>query len=40
MPHKSIVAADVIWEYRMSKQIQVLTGADRGSIIPTDMLKK
>ena len=40
MPCKPIVVADVIWEYRMSKQIQVLTEADRGSIIPTDMLKK
>ena len=40
MPRKSIVVVDVIWEFRMSKQIQISTEAARGNIIPTDVSKK
>ena len=40
MPHKSIVAVDVIWEFRMSKPIQISTEAVRGNIIPTNVSKK
>ena len=40
MPRKSIVAVDVIWEFRMSKLIQISTYAARGNLIPTDVLKK
>ena len=33
MPRKSLVVVDVIWEFRMSKQIQISTEAARGNVI-------
>ena len=40
MPRKSIVVADVLWEFRNSKQVQFSTEAARDNIIPTDVSKK
>ena len=40
MPPKSIVAVDVIWEFRLSKLIESSTEAARGNRIPTDVSKK
>ena len=39
MPRKSIVVVDVVWEIRMSKQIQISTEVTRGSIIPANASK-
>ena len=40
MPHKPIAAVDVIWEFRMTKLIQISTKATRANLIPTDVSKK
>ena len=40
MPRKSIVVVDVIWGFRMSKQIQISTEAASGNLIPTDVSKR
>ena len=40
MTRKSIVAGNVIWEFRMSKLIQISTEAARGNLISTDVSKK
>ena len=40
MPRKSIVVVDVIWEFRMSKQMQISTKAARSNVIPTDVSKR
>ena len=37
MPRKSIVLVDVIWEFRMSKQIQISREAAGNNLIPTDV---
>ena len=40
MSRKSIVVADVLLEFRNSKQVQFSTEAARDNIIPTDVSKK
>ena len=40
MTHKSIVAVDIIWEFRISKLIQILIEVTSGNLIPTDVSKK
>ena len=40
MPRKSIVVVDVIWEFRMSKQMQISKKAARSNVIQTDVSKR
>ena len=40
MIHKSIVAVDIIWEFRISKLIQISIEVTSGNLIPTDVSKK
>ena len=40
MPRKSIVVVDVIWEFCMSRQMQISKNAARSNVIPTDVSKR
>ena len=40
MPRKSIVVVDVIWEFCMSRQMQISKKAARSNVIPTDVSKR